>query len=386
MNKVKNKTPFLFYSAKKLVFFTLAFISISQNSIANLYESSNSLSNDKLNIAIKSISEKILSHSLKESELSEEKQKLDLAIANLTEEIKDIDYDLKNRKKELIYKLRYLYKTSGSDFLRNLFESKNAGQLERNLRFLTQLANNDFVLIQSFNKKTIDLDSKREMLTQRFSKINALEKQLKQEELAFKNELEFKNKILDKIKRTQRVQEHQWNNLYLQAVKSGDTKKADYYSFLLGKSFMDHRGNLPWPTDGNIIQKFGILRDTIYRLHLPFNGVFIESKLKAPIKTVAQGEVVYIDQSSPDSSTVLIHHGHEFYTLYGSLTHIQVKLGEKVIEGQTLGLTSPKPFLAALKTGVYFEIREGTLAKDPLKWLTPKEINKTQHENWENIQ
>lgn len=335
---------------------------------------------------IKNLSDKIQTHLTKESEFNDEKQKLELAIANLTEEIKDTETEVLNRKKDLIYKLRYLYKTSGTDFLRNLFESRNAGQLERNLRFLSILANYDFSLIQNFNKKANDLETKREQLTQRFTIVNDLEKQIKVEELALKNELDLKNKMLDKIKRTQRAQQQKWNSLYAQALKDGDAKMADYYSFLLGKSFIDRRGSLPWPTDGNITIKYGILKDTVYRLHLPFKGIFIEAKIKAPIKSVAQGEIVYVDKTYPDSATVLIHHGHEYYTLYGSMTHVQVKVGDKVNEGQVIGQTSPKPFLASLKSGIYFEIREGVSAKDPQKWLTPKEINKSQHENWENIQ
>lgn len=352
----------------------------------HLSDSTENLANDKITQSIKSISEKILNHSMKESELSDEKQKLDLAIANLTEEIKDIDLELKSRKKELIFKLRYLYKTSGSDFLRNLFESKNAGQLERNLRFLTQLANYDFSLIQTYNKKSADLDNKREFLTQRFSKVNQLEQNIKQEELSLKTELELKNKILDKLTRTQRAQQQKWNSLYLLALKHGNSKQADYYSFLLGKSFIDRRGTLPWPLEGSIVQTFGILKDSVYRLHLPFKGVFIESKIKAPIKCVAQGEVALIDNTYPESATLLIHHGHDYYTLYGSISNIQVKLGDKVNEGQLLGRSSPKPFFASLKSGVYFEVREGAIAQDPQKWLGPKEMIKTQHENWENIQ
>ncbi len=303
------------------------------------------------------LSAQIEKHLSEESLLSTQKQEIDLGIANLAEELKDIESDLKERKKELSFKLRYITGSSTSDFLRNLFQSKNAGELEKNFRFLTIIINQDFKLIKSIQEKSNEFSNKKEMLIQRFSKISELEKKLKKEEIALKKQLALKNKILEKIKRTQL------------------------------KTFVDLRGYLKWPTEGNVTQSFGILKDQVTRVHLPFQGVFIETTIPSPVKSVAKGIVAYIYQTSKhNDATVIIEHSGAYHTLYGSLTDLKINLGQQVDEGQIIGQTSARSFLYTFKPGLYFELREGLVAKDPQKWLTAKQLNKTQNENWENIQ
>lgn len=328
-------------------------------------------------------------HLEKETEILQQKQKLELAISGLSEEITDIEFDITERQHELAQKFRYMLNATGTDFLRNLFEAKNPGQLERNLKFLTVFSHYDLSLIKAYKKKASELETKKQMETQRYSVLNELEKKLKIEESKLKSDLTNKNAILSKIMRTERSEQIELNKLFNEALKKGDIHKAEKYSMLIGKSFIDKRGYLVWPAKGSVIQKFGLVKDQEFRVQLPFKGISIETPLNTIIKSVAFGKVVHIEQDKDSLFTLLVNHGAKYHTLYSNLTKISVKFGETIQEGQILGMASKSP--------LYFELREGLLAKDPMKWLAPQELaqlnikNTSQKElsnieNWENVQ
>jgi septal ring factor EnvC (AmiA/AmiB activator) len=354
-----------------------------------IFQNQSFAANSRIIESVAKINILIQKHLEKEADIEQQKQKLELAISNLSEEISDIEADIRDRQHELANKFRYILRATGSDFMRNLFESKNAGQLERNLKFLTLFSRHDLSLIKSYKAKAVELENKKQMETQRFSVFNDLVKKLKSEEAELKSDLNVKNALLNKIIRTERSEHLELGRQFTDAMKRGDIRSAEKYSLLIGKSFIDKRGFLNWPIKGTVIKKFGLIKDQEFRIHLPYKGIAIDSKAKSVVKSVAFGKVVRIEKSKTASYTLLINHGRKYHTLYSNLGNIKVSLGETVQDGQILGLSSKDAF--------HFEIRDGLLAKDPLAWLAPPEIaqlnnkNPSQKEssiieNWENVQ
>jgi murein DD-endopeptidase MepM/ murein hydrolase activator NlpD len=319
-------------------------------------------------------------HLEQETTISQQKQKLELAISNLAEEINDIETDINERQHELAHKFHYIIQASGTDFLRNLFESKNAGQLERNLKFLTISSNLDLTLIKAYKKRAFDLENKKIIEKQRYSVLNDLEQKLRLEEFNLKSDVDKKNAVLSKFINTDQDEQASLNKQFIDSLKNGDIESAEKYSMLIGKSFIDKRGFLNWPNTGVILQKFGLIKDLEFRIHLPFKGIFIDTSTNNVIKSVAFGKVVQLAQTKDNYYTLIINHGLKYHTLYGNLTHVTTALGDTIQEGQVLGHAAKEP--------LYFEIREGLQAKDPLKWLTinsslQKKLLKT--ENWEKV-
>jgi murein hydrolase activator len=65
---------------------------------------------------------------------------------------------------------------------------------------------------------------------------------------------------------------------------------------------------------------------------------------------------------------VIVQHGGGDYSVYGSLSRADVRKGQKVAKGQTVGAVgSSDPDLAS---HLHFEIRRSKgVAVDPLEWL-----------------
>lgn len=125
-------------------------------------------------------------------------------------------------------------------------------------------------------------------------------------------------------------------------------------------------GKLDWPVDGAIIYRFGRVvnpNNTTTR----WNGIGIAASSGTDVKSVSAGEVVLADVMGTYGNTVIVQHGGGDYSVYGSLSSMNVSKGARVIKGQVIGsvgATDP-----SLPAHLHFEIRRGGPAVDPLDWL-----------------
>lgn len=129
--------------------------------------------------------------------------------------------------------------------------------------------------------------------------------------------------------------------------------------------------SLPWPVKGQVLSKFGKeyhkdLNTWIFR-----DGIKIAARAGEPVKCVANGEVIYAGPFRSYGNVVIMDHGKGFFSIYGFLSKIETAVGDKLVVGNALGTagTDTQQNSGTGKYAVYFEIRQGTSAVDPLEWL-----------------
>jgi septal ring factor EnvC (AmiA/AmiB activator) len=125
-------------------------------------------------------------------------------------------------------------------------------------------------------------------------------------------------------------------------------------------------GRLDWPVDGDILYRFGRVvnpNNTTTR----WNGLGIGANAGTPVRSIAAGEVVLAENVGTYGPTVIVQHGGGDYSVYGSLARIDVKKGQEVQKGQTLGTVGAAD--PDLPPHVHLEIRPKGRAVDPLEWL-----------------
>jgi murein DD-endopeptidase MepM/ murein hydrolase activator NlpD len=123
-----------------------------------------------------------------------------------------------------------------------------------------------------------------------------------------------------------------------------------------------------WPLQGTITSGFG------WRVS-PFGGgwefhkgIDIASYYGAPIRAAGDGEVEFAGWDSGGyGRMIIIYHRDGIESVYGHLSSIDVKVGDKVKKGQVIGYEG----CSGLCTGphLHFEIREWGTAVNPLKYL-----------------
>lgn len=227
------------------------------------------------------------------------------------------------------------------------FEERNRKLLEQS----TKIKEEQAVISQSFNKKKKDLDVTKRKADAVRKEINELNKSA--------TEL---NNLLASFERKRKEQA---------AKKAASSKATTADKKSSGPKIDVPAHSLPWPASGSVISKFGKeyradLNTWIFR-----DGIKISAAEGAPVRTVAEGSVIYAGPFRSYGNVVIMDHNKGFFTIYGFLKEIKVSVGDKLPVQGVIG-TAGKDTQARSGTGksaVYFEIRQGATAVDPQVWL-----------------
>jgi murein DD-endopeptidase MepM/ murein hydrolase activator NlpD len=132
---------------------------------------------------------------------------------------------------------------------------------------------------------------------------------------------------------------------------------------------------LSWPVSGAVLtQPFGpssLAIEPAFGGYPHFHtGDDLAAPLGTPVSATANGVVVAVQHSSVGyGNLVIVAHGYGTYTLYAHLLETDVKVGEKVVRGQIVGLLGSTGW----STGphVHFEVRIDGQPVDPMRFLPP---------------
>lgn len=208
----------------------------------------------------------------------------------------------------------------------------------------SKLKKEQAVISQSFQKKQQDLD-----VTKR--KLDAVRKEMNE---LNKSAAEL-NTLLASFERKRKET----------AKHTSSTSKA------IGPKLSIPAHSLPWPVQGRVISSFGKEYRSDLNTWIFREGIKIASASATPVRASAAGSVIYAGLFRSYGNVVIMDHGKGFFTIYGFLKDIEVSVGDKVDTQGIVG-TVGKDAQASSGTGqyaVYFEIRQGTTAIDPLDWL-----------------
>ena len=134
------------------------------------------------------------------------------------------------------------------------------------------------------------------------------------------------------------------------------------------------RGSLDWPSQGKVISRFGREDVPGLKTWIVREGIRIATAENAPVTPALAGKVIYAGPFRTYGNVVIVDHEMGFFTIYGLLSRIDAAKGQAVDVSTRLGLAGEDT--QAMSSGrkssgsaVYFEIRKGDRALDPLKWL-----------------
>jgi murein DD-endopeptidase MepM/ murein hydrolase activator NlpD len=111
------------------------------------------------------------------------------------------------------------------------------------------------------------------------------------------------------------------------------------------------RGRFEWPLRGDIMSEFGP-KGTGQRN----DGINIRARDGDPVRAAAAGDVVYAGDQVPGfGNLVLVKHADGWVTAYGHLGRVDVKMQQKVVQGQQLGMAGTSG--GVNEPQLHFEVR-----------------------------
>lgn len=125
------------------------------------------------------------------------------------------------------------------------------------------------------------------------------------------------------------------------------------------------RGRFIWPLRGDILSSFG------GRGSGPRNdGINIRASAGEPVRAAADGDVVYAGDQVPGfGNLVLIKHADGWVTAYGHLGRVDVRMQEKVAQGQQIGQAGSTGGVA--EPQLHFEVRYAPAPQERARPVDP---------------
>ncbi len=133
-------------------------------------------------------------------------------------------------------------------------------------------------------------------------------------------------------------------------------------------TFSGLRGRLRWPIRGTVVGRFGRVQDPALKTWTFNRGVEIEAAEGTPVQAVAVGQVEAVDWFRGYGWFALVGHGGGYYTLYAHLSEASVRVGDRVEDGDVIGLAGNTGTLDQ-RSRLHFEVLKGSEPEDPVAWL-----------------
>ena len=311
------------------------------------------INRDKVNILKKNIN-------TKESELSILKKRYEARVVSTYQKgrVSDLEKVLSSTSwRQAVYRTQYLKVISS-------IEQKMTKEIES----LLIRVNKDKLKLESLLRQSIALkrDKQKQMASLRKMRIKR-EKELtriRQDKSALANYMQEKaagikqlesiiKKVLEdkaRFEREERIRQQQ------------DALKTKEFNLL--------KGQLPWPTEGRVILKFGKQWNAKLKTTTDNPGIDIKGQPGSPIRCTMSGIVTTVTYIRGYGTTIIIDHGGGFYTVYSHVTNIQTSVDSEVRSGDVIAYMGDSGSINGSK--LHFEIWGKGQKLDPEKWLIKK--------------
>ncbi|MFO7831563.1 MAG: peptidoglycan DD-metalloendopeptidase family protein [Desulfuromonadaceae bacterium] len=102
---------------------------------------------------------------------------------------------------------------------------------------------------------------------------------------------------------------------------------------------IDLANNIPLgePASGWVSSGYGTRRDPFNGRRAFHYGIDISNMIGTPIRATAAGKVVFAGSNGGYGKMVKVEHSDNYLSIYGHLRHIQVKPGDTVVRGDSIG-------------------------------------------------
>ena len=258
---------------------------------------------------------------------------------------------------------------TGDTLIRNLLLNsllKIKAVYFRNLQTSLEKNKKDLQVTAQEQEKLI---TQQRALEEEQEKLEATHKDKEKDLSSAREKLQQAKKELDELKNSAAQMEKLLKQAERERVLQ-ERKKGITTNKIVGLSVAQK--SLPWPLKGPVISRFGKEYNNQLKTWIFRDGIKISSFAGAPVQAVEAGKVIFAGSFRSYGQVVIVDHGQGFFTIYGFLKDIKAYVGQVIKSGALIGTCGYDSQGAAMgqgKAALYFEIRSGTQALDPLIYL-----------------
>jgi len=258
------------------------------------------------------------------------------------------------------------YRMSGQDFVKLLLNQESPDTFERIARYHRYFTEARLEALDDYRSTLDDLADNRFQLETRREEEQSRRQELNQQQLALVREREARKGLIAELDQEMEGKASERKRLEadrdrLEKLFAELQRRA---SDLDGSGFVARKGNLPWPLNGRVTNAFGQSRADG---RLTWHGMLIAADEGTTVKSVFRGKVVFANWLRGFGLLTIIDHGGGFMTLYGHADVLLKTVGDWAESGEVIARAGKSG--GQKMSGLYFEVRQKGVARDPIGWL-----------------
>ena len=308
--------------------------------------------------------------------VSEKLRDKDREIAETTASLHQLRERIAQREGSIRSRLRLMYKEGPNGHLKLLLASSGYNDLQARLASLRWISRREFQLLEGQRVDRSRLETAESHLLRVRGELQGYQQEITTKLAAVKDERAKKDRLLVRV-RNEKV-------MYVKAVAELE-KSAQRIEGLLrefearrkaaasartapaGEGLARLKGRLGWPTEGDVVALFGRQKHPKFDTYIQRKGIEIRAGQGTVIRSVSDGVVAFADWMRGYGLLTIVDHGEGIFSLYAHASKLLVNVGDSVRGHQPIGEIGDTGLTG--ESTLYFELRQGGEALDPLAWL-----------------
>ncbi len=318
------------------------------------------------------------------------------SLSEINRTLDSLDREINLRNEAMRQRIRELYIHGDMGTLEEILAAlRGETSPDGQIYYVNRLLSEDKEKVERLSWLLRERSLKKREASNRLSELHTLQTKKAAEEEGLKTQIQTQGSVLATVQKSknlqrraiQEIERNQKTMLSLirqlekkrareiaQAKKAKQKKKKSGKSskqiVKLPKEPVKPIGPKCMPLNGSVISEYGMHEHPVLHIMTRNLGVEIRGKKGAKIKSAAAGTVAMVTEIDGRGPSVIVEHEGGVYSVYGHMSAIRVKEGDKVKNCQDIGTVGDIGSLNGIK--LYFQVSEGTETVDPLQWLRTK--------------
>lgn len=268
-------------------------------------------------------------------------------------------------------RIKAFYKMGKIGVANVVFSSEN---LPRMLSFrdsFTSLMEHDTEVIKQYRDSITHLQQSKSTLNLEKTILKDFIHEARKKQHTINQTMQEKETLLSQIKTQTELHQQAVMEMEKAATKLSDSLNSlKRKNELFDQGFLLDKGKHPAPVQGKVLALFGQQRENRLGIKGQSTGITIASSGINRVDAIFEGEIRYASYLHGYGNTIIIDHGFQYFSIISRLEKILKMKGEKVSQGDIIGLTGDTATL--MDEGIYLEIRHGSTPLNPLEWIDKK--------------
>jgi len=328
--------------------------------------------------SIQDLDDRLMLSRQERQQISQQLKEKDREIEQINARLGSLRGEVAARRQSILSRMRVQYIEGRYGYLRALLASGSYADVQQRFQYLAALSKREYDLMQAYEGDLLQLEaverqreaaratmlSYKKHTDQKLAEIQGLKREKQHILVRLNQEKEVYEKALAELERSAARVDSLLRELEQRRRIAGvrPQKKA-----VVGRAA---KGALQWPADGDVVSFFGRQKHPTFATYIQRKGIEIRTEEGSSIRAVMPGTVEYADWLKGYGQVLILDHGNGFFSLYAHASKLLAKVGEQVQTGQVIGETGDTGLTR--DNTLYFELREGAEAVDPLTWLAKR--------------